>query len=76
MKLFLDDPRCLSLFSEDYENNFLLGADVGVLVAGVAHLTEAGHKEVVATMVRRCVLFYVGKLHKLWSEEEEDYKVE
>lgn len=66
--------------SEDYENNFWiflhsLGANVGILVARVAHLTEVGHKVVITTVVRWCVLFYVGKLHKLWLEEEEGYKV-
>ena len=45
-----------------------LGADVGVLVAGVAHLAEARDEEVVAAMVRRRVLLYVGELHKLWKE--------
>ena len=44
-----------------------LGADVGVLVAGVAHLAEARDEEVVAAMVRRRVLLYVGELHKLWK---------
>lgn len=47
-----------------------LGANVRVLVTRVAHLTEAGHKEVIASVVRWRVLLYVGKLHKLWLEEE------
>lgn len=80
VKLFLDVSRCRTLFSEDYENTFeillhSLGANVGVLVAGVAHLAEVGHKVVITTVVRWRVLFYVGKLHKLWLEEEEGYKV-
>ena len=51
-----------------------LGADVRVLVAGVAHLAETGDKEVVAAMVRRRVLLYVGELHKLWKGGGVAYK--
>lgn len=39
-------------------------------MAGVAHFTEAGHEEVVAPMVGRGVLLYVGKLHKLPGRRE------
>lgn len=44
--------------------------DVEVVVAGVAHLTEAGDKEVVAAVVRWGVLFDVGKLHELGERKE------
>lgn len=43
----------------------LLGLDFHVIVAGVAHFTEAGHKEVVAPVIGWGVLFDVGELHKL-----------
>lgn len=49
-----------------------LGADVWVLVARVAHFTEARHEEVITAVVRWCILFYVGKLHKLRREEENE----
>lgn len=44
--------------------------DVQVVVAGVAHLTEAGNKEVVAAVVRWGVLLDVGKLHELGEKKE------
>lgn len=49
-----------------------LGADVGVLVAGVTHLAEARDKEVVAAVVGRCVFLDVGELHKLRVEMGEN----
>lgn len=47
-----------------------LRPDVQVVVAGVAHLTEAGDKEVVAAVIRWGVLFDVGKLHELGEKKE------
>lgn len=47
-----------------------LRPDVEVVVAGVAHLTEAGDKEVVAAVIRWGVLFDVGKLHELGEKKE------
>lgn len=47
-----------------------LGLDFQIIVAGVAHLTEAGHKEVIAPMVGWGVLLDVGKLHKLPGRRE------
>lgn len=47
-----------------------LGADVGILVAGVTHLAEARDEEVVAAVVRGCVLLDVGELYKLRGEED------
>lgn len=49
---------------------YSLSLDFQVIVAGVAHLTEAGHKEVVAPMIGRGVLLDVGKLHKLSRRRE------
>lgn len=37
-------------------------------MSGVAHGAELGHEEVVAPVVGGCVLFDVGKLHKLEEE--------
>ena len=39
-------------------------------MAGVAHLTEAGDKEVVAAVIRWGVFLDVGKLHKLGEKKE------
>lgn len=39
-------------------------------MARVAHLTEAGDKEVIAAVVRRGVLLNVGKLHKLGEKKQ------
>lgn len=47
-----------------------LRPDLQVVVAGVAHLTEAGDKEVVAAVVGRGVLLDVGKLHELGEEKQ------
>lgn len=44
--------------------------DLQVIVAGVAHLTEAGDKEVIAAVVRWGVLLNVGKLHKLGEKKQ------
>lgn len=49
---------------------YSLSLDFRVIVAGVAHLTEAGHEEVVAPMVGGGVLLDVGKLHKLPRRRE------
>lgn len=44
--------------------------DLQVIMARVAHLTEAGDKEVIAAVVRRGVLLNVGKLHKLGEKKQ------
>lgn len=49
---------------------YSLSLDLQVLVAGVAHFTEARHKEIVAPMVGRGVLLDVGEFHKLGEERE------
>lgn len=49
---------------------YSLSLDFQVIVAGVAHFTEAGHKEVVAPMVGWGVLLDVGELHKLRGRRE------
>lgn len=47
-----------------------LSLDFQVIVAGVAHFTEAGHKEVIAPMIGWGVLLDVGKLHELPGRRE------
>lgn len=49
---------------------YSLSLDFQVIMAGVAHLTEAGHKEVIAPMIGWGVLLDVGKLHKLSRRRE------
>lgn len=49
---------------------YSLRLDFQVIMAAVAHFTEAGHKEVIAAMVGRGVLLDVGKLHKLSGRRE------
>lgn len=48
------------------------GPGLGVVVCGVAHGAELGHKEVVAAVIGRCVLLDVGELHKLQRGQEQD----
>lgn len=49
---------------------YSLSLDFHVIVAGVAHFTEAGHKEVIAPVIGWGVLLDVGKLHKLSGRRE------
>lgn len=49
---------------------YSLRLDFQVVVAGVAHFAEAGHKEVIAPMIGGGVLLDVGKLHKLPGSRE------
>lgn len=43
----------------------LPGSGLWIFMRGMTHGAELGHKEVVAAMVGRCVLFNVGELHEL-----------
>ena len=53
-------------------SRYSLSLDFQVIVAGVAHLTEAGHEEVIAPVIGRGVLLDVGKLHELPRRRERD----
>lgn len=52
-----------------------LGSDLRVVMAGVAHLTEAGHEEVIAPVVGGGVLLDVRKLHELEEGDARDKKL-
>lgn len=51
---------------------FLPGSGLRLFMSRVAHGTELGHEEVVATVVRWRVLLNVGKLHKLENGQRDE----